>query len=311
MRPDFSACLFRDDYEFIFNNSCDEVQLHEMPIEIIKSSGKRAEFKREKLVQSLIRSGAPSEIAYEIAKKVEKQIKPLMKTKSIYGLAKKYLKRFNRASGMRYSLKKALFALGPTGYPFEKYFARILKQYEYSVHVGKIIDGYCVKHEVDIMAARGGEHFIIECKYHSSGGLATDVKTALYVHSRFLDIKKARELLPENASSVHEGWLVTNTRCTTDALQFAECTGLKIVSWRYPSNGSLEKMIEEKRLYPVTILQSAKKNHVQELFKNDIILAQDIADMDEETFVRRSGLDMNSALTLKNQADEICPCIQP
>lgn len=70
-------------------------------------------------------------------------------------------------------------------------------------------------------------------------------------------------------------------------------------------------MIEEKRLYPVTILQSAKKNHVLELFKNDIILAQDIADMDKETFVKKSGLDMNSALTLKKQADEICPCIKP
>jgi hypothetical protein len=85
--------------------------------------------------------------------------------------------------------------------------------------------------------------------------------------------------------------------------------GLKIVSWRYPEGESLESMVERRRLYPVTILSSAKKQSLDMLFRNNIILAQDIADMDEETFIEKSGLDERTALALKGEADKICPCI--
>jgi len=51
-------------------------------------------------------------------------------------------------AGMRYSLKKALSSLGPSGYPFEQYVGRILQGHGYSVEVGRIIKGYCVSHEV-------------------------------------------------------------------------------------------------------------------------------------------------------------------
>jgi hypothetical protein len=129
---------------------------------------------------------------------------------------------------------------------------------------------------------------------------------ALYIYSRFSDIRKAYELLPEKNLLLQQGWLVTNTRCTTDARKFAECVGLKIVSWKYPEKESLEKMIENKRLYPVTILSSIRKNSIEILFSNDILLAKDIADMDEQTFKKRSGLDGNIARILKREADELC-----
>jgi transcriptional regulator NrdR family protein len=100
-----------------------------MALEIIKASGRSETFNPQKLIHSLIRSGASREVAQEIADKVEKQITPSSHTKHIYRMAKKYLKRYNRATDMRYSIKKALYALGPSGYPFEKYFARLLKAY--------------------------------------------------------------------------------------------------------------------------------------------------------------------------------------
>jgi len=65
-------------------------------------------------------------------------------------------------------------------------------------------------------------------------------------------------------------------------------------------------MIENKRLYPITILSSIRKNSIEMLFSNDILLAKDIADMDEQTFKKRSGLDVNIARILKREADELC-----
>lgn len=277
-----------------------------MAFEVIKASGQPEEFKIQKLVGSLIRSGASEDVARDIARKVESQIKPPMHTKHIFKIAKKMLRRYSKAADMRYSIKKAIYMLGPTGYPFEKYFAGILKANGYSAETNRFLKGYCITHEVDIFAVRDDVGGVIECKYHSNGGIPTDVKIALYVYSRFMDIKKAYELNHENRVPINEGWLVTNTRCTSDAIKYAGCVGLKIVSWKYPDENSLERMIENKKLYPVTILSSIKRTSLDILFKNDIILVRDIADMDEQIFIKQSGLDTAAARTLKREADELC-----
>lgn len=277
---------------------------------IIKESGRPEEFDVQKLIDSLVRSGASPDTAGKIAGEVERRITPNMRTKHIYGLAKRLLRQYSSVSSMRYSLKRALASLGPSGYPFEKYFARVLAAHGYAVEVNRIVEGYCVTHEVDVLAVKGNEHCVIECKYHNDGGKPTDVKVALYVHSRFRDIEKARQLKagPGNGM-VHQGWLVTNTRCTTDAIKYAECAGLKIVSWRYPAADSLERMIEGRLLYPVNVLPAVRQEALEPLFRSDIVLAQEIADMSEEAFLARSGLDSRTARLIKKQADELCPCL--
>ncbi len=286
----------------------DGVKFSVVDITLTKSSGQTEKFEVRKLAESLVRSGAPPEIAEEIAERVEQEMPPFSHTKAIFRLAKRLLRQYNAVSGMKYSLKKALSELGPSGYPFEKYVARVLKSHGYEVEVDKILEGYCVAHEVDVYAIKGNEHFVVECKYHSNGGNPTDVKVALYIHSRFEDIRKAIANNPADEGIVYRGLLVTNTRLTTDAIKYAECTGLGIMSWRYPAKESLEKMIEGRRLYPVTVLPAARKKALESLFNHDIILAQEIADMDEEEFFRKSGLDTATARTIKRQADALCPC---
>lgn len=277
-----------------------------MAIPVTKESGATEEFDSVKLVNSLIRSGAPEEVARDIADTISIQVTHSMHTRHIFRMAKKLLRQYNRSTGMRYSIKKAIYALGPTGYPFEKYVARILKAYGYAVEVNRIIKGFCVTHEVDVLATHETQRCVIECKYHATGEKPADVKIALYVHSRFEDIRKAFEISEHLHSHVHEGWLVTNTRCSADAIKYAECVGLKIVSWRYPDGGSLEKMIEEKRLYPVTILPGATKNAVQALTSRNIILADEISALEEKAFLGISGLDTQTALAIKKEADELC-----
>lgn len=282
-----------------------------MAIKITKASGRQEDFDAQKLISSLIRSGAPPDIAANIAAQVERQTAQYARTEDIYRRARNLLRKFSRASGMRYSIKKAIFALGPSGYPFEKYFGKVISHYGYKVETNRMIRGYCVAHEVDVLAGNDDGYTYIECKYHSAGGKATDIKTALYVHARFQDIRKSSMQEAGRELPYADGWLVTNTRCTADALQYAECTGLRIISWKYPEKDSLERMIEDKRLYPVTILHSLKKGMLEPLLRADIILAQDIAGMDLNTFIRASGLDEHAANTLKKEADAVCPCTTP
>jgi len=277
-----------------------------MNIKVKKASGIIEDFNSQKLLESLLRSGAEQEQAEEIIKKIIPEIKPYTSTKKIYRLAHRYLGQFNRISGLRYSIKRGLLRLGPSGYPFEKYFGELLKQYGYQVDVSVIMEGKCVKHEIDVFAVNNNEVVLVECKYRNRTENAPDVKIALYVHARFQDLRPViRSGYPGKSFS---GWLVTNTRFTSDAIQYAQCAGVRIKSWRYPENDSLEKMIEDKKLYPVTVMSTLNSAQIEKLIKHHVILMKDLAKMKEQDIQRLLSITNLKALALKQQADELCFC---
>lgn len=275
-------------------------------IKVTKASGAVENLDLGKLKRSLTRSGASSLQTDEIIRKLIKELRPVTTTKRIYRLARKYLRQLNHATGLRYSLKNALLRLGPSGYPFEKYFGAILRNYGYDVQVGIQLEGRCVRHEVDVMATNDQEVALFECKYRNKPGNTTDVKVAMYVRSRFEDLRPVIE--SEYPGRSYRGCLVTNTRFTTDAEQYARCSGLDILSWRYPSGHSLEKMIEDKRLYPVTIVSGIKSGLIKTLIKRNIILIKDLAGIDLSEISRMLSLTEKKAATLKKQVDELCLC---
>jgi Holliday junction resolvase len=277
-----------------------------MKIKVTKASGIVEDLNLQKLRSSLTRSGADAEQIEAIIEKILGDIKPYTSTKKIYRLAQKYLKQTNHASGMRYSLKRALFRLGPSGYAFERYYGNILQQYGYDVKTGIILEGRCIKHEVDVFAENKNEILFAECKYRNTAGGTTDVKVAMYVHSRILDLKKTlKSRYPEKKV---KGCLITNTRFTSEALDYARCTGIHVKSWRYPEHASLEKMIEDKRLYPVTIISGVKSGLVGKLIKENIILLKDLTEVDTRDLRKILSLPEKIAVSLKKQADELCLC---
>ena len=275
-----------------------------MKIKVTKASGKVEDLNSNKLRDSLIRSGADREQADAIIETIIDDSPPYTNTKKIYGLARKYLRQINHASGLRYSLKKALFRLGPSGYPFEKYIGEILKNYDYGVEIGSLVNGKCVKHEIDVLAVNDNEVLAVECKYRNNGGSTIDVKTAMYVHSRFRDLESVIKTVYPGKS--FRGMLITNTRFTTDAIQYAECTGMDLKSWRYPETGGLQEMVEEKKLYPVTVLSGVRSRLIKTLFDNDIILLKDLAVMKTETMMKLLSLNAKKSQSFKRQADELC-----
>jgi Holliday junction resolvase len=277
-----------------------------MNIQVKKASGIVEDFNPQKLLRSLLRSGAEQGQSEEVIEKIISEITPYTSTKKIYRLAHRYLRKFNRVSGLRYSIKMGLLRLGPSGYPFEKYFGELLKQYGYQVEIGLILEGKCVKHEIDVFASNDKEVILVECKYRNSAENALDVKIALYVHARFQDLRPViKSRYPGKSFS---GWLVTNTRFTSDAIQFAQCAGVTIKSWRYPENNSIEQMIESKKLYPVTVMSSLNSTQIRRLIDHHVILMKDLARMKEQDIQRLLSISNTKALAIKKQADELCFC---
>lgn len=219
-------------------------------LKIIKASGEQDEFSEEKVTDSLRRAGADPALMDKILKRLEQELYPGISTKEIYKRAFSLLKNKNRLFASRYKLKKAIYELGPTGFPFEKFIAPILKNSGYMVEVGSIFQGKCVTHEVDIKATNSTETFLIEFKFHSTPGKNCNVKVPLYIYSRFRDIENFQKERKENQLYFSELWVVTNTRFTTDATQYAKCAGLKPICWDAPKGNGLKERITKTGFLP-------------------------------------------------------------
>ena len=96
-------------------------------IYIIKSDGVRELFDREKLLRSLRKIGTEKTLADMIVTKVEADLADGHTTKEIYRQAFSLLRKHQRPVALRYSLKRAIADLGPSGFPFEKFVAEIFK----------------------------------------------------------------------------------------------------------------------------------------------------------------------------------------
>ena len=245
-------------------------------INILKYSGDSVPFDVEKLINSLRRAKANEALIQQIVEQVESQLYDGITTKKIYQMAFKMLKGKSRVSASKYKLKKALMELGPTGFPFEKLVGKIMAHEGFDTKVGVIVQGNCVQHEVDVIAKKDNNHYMIECKYHSDQGRFCNVKIPLYIHSRFLDVEKQWERQKGHETKLHKGGVYTNTRFTTDAIQYGKCVGLLLASWDYPRENGLKDRIDKSGLHPLTALTTLTKAEKTKLLDKGIVLCKEL-----------------------------------
>lgn len=248
----------------------------EQVIRIRKKNGELADFDAQKLRSALRRSGAVDSEIDAVIGKVKGAVYDGITTHKIYQIAYSMLRKSSWRAAGRYRLKKAMMELGPTGYPFEQFVARLLELQGYKVKTGQIVQGKCVSHEVDVVARGPRKQLMVECKYHSDEGAKSDVKVSLYIHSRFIDVLGAWKNASGNRGIAFEGMLVTNSRFTDDALQYGLCAGLRMVSWDYPAGDSLKDWIDRTGSHPITSLESLRKPEKQALMAKGIVLCREI-----------------------------------
>ena len=268
-------------------------------IYVIKANGERVFFDYNKVRRTCIRAGASRKVSRIIADKVSRQIYKNIRTSEIYKMVLKALASEENGHIIkhRYRLKESIMHMGPAGFRFEDYIARVLESYGYQINALRTeLDGRCVKHEIDIVAysKEANKKYIIECKYHNMPGIFTGIKESLYTHARFLDL----------GSQFDAEMLVTNTKVSTDVITYASCIGQKVLSWRYPPEKSLEKIIEEHGLYPLTILSLSKKE-VFSLYENGVIIAKDLLLKDPEQLSNRTQISSNRIRNLQDLVRQI------
>lgn len=246
-----------------------------MSIQVVKADGTTEFFKVEKLRRSLRRSGATVPEVQSIIKYIEMHLYDGIRTQEIYRAAFDKLRSHEMPAAARYSLRRAMFNLGPTGFPFEAFLGRLFAAQGYEVKVGTIVSGQCVDHEIDLAAYKKDHSFVAEAKFHSRPAVKSDLQVALYCYARFLDLK-GKQICTADICSIKEFRLITNTKFTKTAEKYAGCVGLPLLSWDYPRHNNLHDLIQRHGLYPVTILQSISAKEIGILLSHNIILCSEI-----------------------------------
>lgn len=245
-------------------------------MKIVKFSGDKVDFIPHKLMKSLLKAGASQEQANQIIATIRLQLYEGIATKQIYKMAFSLLKKNSNAHAARYNLREAIRLLGPAGFYFEKFIARLFESQRYRTQSNLILQGKCVSHEIDILIHNEIEFGMVECKFHEGREAASDVKVPLYILSRFNDLKARPQAFFEDSTTLNSCWIVTNNRFTADAIDFAQCSGLHLLSWNFPENKGLKTIVDASKLYPITCMTTLSMAEKEFLLNLGYIVVEDL-----------------------------------
>jgi hypothetical protein len=270
---------------------------------IKKASGDTEPFDVSKLKASLKNAGAADDVIEKIAADLENWVYDGVTTGKIYARAYKMFRRQSGNKASRYKLKKALFSMGPTGYPFEHLIGQIFKRQGYKVEVGQVVDGVTITHEIDVIATKDKVQNLMECKFAHGQGNRLSVQVPLYVHSRVNDIVEKRRQEKQYKDLSFTAWVVTNARFSSDSLEYSRCKGIKLLGWDYPKNNALKDMIEQEKIFPVTILKHLNKKEKQQLMGDGTVTCAQLSEKPE--LLKGLGLNKKKRQSVANELKKI------
>lgn len=273
-----------------------------MALLITKADGEREPYNPHKLLESLKRAGADESVAESIEQDIKKELYSGMTTQEMYRRAFAHLREHRKEAAARYSLKRAILEFGPSGFPFEEYLAKLFQAEGHATKTDQIIKGACVEHEVDVVMTKGDTTTYVEAKFHNTAGFKTDLKTALYVKARLDDIAAQRK--NTGAQGGMRGLIVTNTKFTSQAAQFAACAGVDLLGWEQPAGATLQDRIEAVRLYPITALTSLARREKMALLEQKIVLCQALPEHQE--VLRGVGVTGTKAARVLEEVGALC-----
>jgi len=274
------------------------------PVLVTKASGATEPFSKTKLEESLARAGATFPTIDKIVKHIENELTQGMNTSSIFKHAQFLLKKYESPVSSRYSLKRAVHDLGPTGYPFERFISEIFRERGFSTKTNLFIKGHCVMHEIDIVAWNEHKLIMIEAKFHNDLDLKSDIKVAMYIKARYDDLKNIELSGYGHDRLVDEFWLITNTKFTNQALDYGACAGIKLIGWNHPLIGNLHDLIDDAGLHPLTCLSTLSNHDKKMLFDKGVVLCKTL--MDNEKIMADIGLSPEKISDVMNESKITC-----
>lgn len=264
---------------------------------VTKKSGEKEAFSQEKILASMARIGLSKDMRPQVLAHVRDRLHQDITTSEIFSHIVEFLDKNARSVSIKFNLKRAIFDLGPTGFPFERFLGRIFEAQGYKIETNIILQGECVDHEIDLLLEKDGKKIMVEAKFHNTAGVKTDIQTALYTYARFLDVGEKNQ--------INSVWIATNTKLTDDAINYGRCKGIEMIAWSFPQDGNLQNLIEQTGMYPITILKDLSEEERERLLAADVVLCSDILSLNRED-LERFSINKEHFLQILEDAKSIC-----
>lgn len=266
---------------------------------VTKFDGRKQPFQKDKIVRTCLRMHATPQQAKTVADRIESRIYDGIPTKKVLQMIFSELKEFKPEIKHEIDLRESIVLLRPKP-DFEQFVAVLLKEYGYSVESNQIIQGKCVDHEIDAIAKKDDETIYVEVKHHLQPHTYTGVDVFLETKARFDDLIEGFKA-GRNAINFNKALVVCNTKISEHARRYSSCVGIEHIGWK----SGLEKMIEEKKLYPITFLRGLDVVSEAKLGDAGIILLRQLVETDIDELCEKTRIPKDRLKTFVKKAGEI------
>ena len=256
---------------------------------IIKADGSRQIFEKWKVVRSCVRLGLSEKDASIVADRVESEIYEGITTKQILKLIFKHMRKFKPEIKYQIDLREAVCSLRPKP-DFELFIARLLEEEGYRVKRNIVLRGKCIDHEIDCIAEKDGDVLYVEIKHHLNPHVFTGVDVFLKSYAKFLDLREGYKI-GNHKVNFSKILIVCSTKISDQALRYADCIKISYIAWKVPKKRSLEEIITEKKLYPITFLKSLRFEEQTKLSDNGFILLKDLIKTPIKIIEEKTGME--------------------
>ena len=264
---------------------------------VTKADGSKQSFEKNKIIRTCLRMKASKDAAEEIAGKIERRLYEGIPTKKILKMIFSYLGEYKPEFKHQIDLREAVCLMRPKP-DFEQFIGLLLKAEGYDVKMNRILAGKCIEHEIDAIAAKGNETLYVEVKHHYQPHSYTGVGV-------FLEAQATLEDLNDGKNNFTKAMVVTNAKLSEHAKTYARCKNIGAMGWRYPEEKSLEVMIEDNKLYPVTLIKGLDSTLLARLGDNGIISVEQLAQFDVKKLTRLTKIGKSKAKEILRKANEI------
>ncbi|KPJ70467.1 hypothetical protein AMJ51_01820 [Microgenomates bacterium DG_75] len=220
-------------------------------ITVVKYDGREEAYNQKKVLDSILRAGVNKEEAQKILSQVEAKLHDKITTKKLYQIVHQEIVRQNLPIQSNfYRLREALAKMDSID--FEKFIKEILEKEGYASQWNVIVPGFCVEHQIDVIAKnKSNETFFVEVKHHRNFHRDCGLGEMAELWGRLEDLQKGYQK-GKSQYDFSNAWLITNTKFSEHAKKYASCKQLRLTGWRYEFEDitkqlkdGLEKKIEK------------------------------------------------------------------
>lgn len=245
--------------------------------------------------------GASRKTAEEIVDKVEKRLYNGIPTRKILQMTFRLLRSYKPAIRHLLDLRRGL-SLMDSKPEFEVFVQVLLANSGFEVSPNRIVPGKCVEHEVDAIAKKGGVTYFVEAKHHVNYHTPTGLDESRIARAILEDVSEGFQCGTCDLK-IDRAMIVTNTRYSPHARRYGKCRNILQIGWSSPANLSLQSMIEENNLYPISCLRGLKRATKSKLVNSGIVLMKQLLEEKPAALARKTGIQKETIKQIVEKAE--------